>query len=314
MYKTNNTVVNCYDFLDRIFPESEIFDLTEGIYHDDPSTPYEEAQHNQLNWILDQLNCKEGSRILDIGCGNGTLIEEAKNRGATAVGITISPNQVSRCRQRDLDVRLLNYRNIGNEWNGRFDGIVANGSIEHFVRPEDAMENNQDTIYRELFELCHRLLDPHSSSKRFVTTVIHTCENTPEYKLENLVKSPFRIRWFSDQFHIVLLQRTMGGYYPSKGQLEKNATPLFTLIKEVDGTYDYHLTSEQWLNVVRRSMLHWKKGPKIFLRLLVFSFKHPIVTFRSVFCFLIAESWQRQFRNRQKGIPFQLLRHVWQYN
>lgn len=311
--KTSKTVINCYDFLDRIFPESGILDLTDGIYNNDSSTPYEVAQKNQINWILDQLDCKKGSRILDIGCGNGTLVEEATKRGAKAIGITISPQQVTLCKKRGLDVRLLNYKDISNEWNGCFDGIVANGSIEHFVTPQDAMEGKQSDLYREFFEICHRLIDPYSNHKCIVTTVIHTYENTPDYKIEDLVKSPFRFRWFSDLFHITLLQRTMGGYYPSKGQLAKCAEPLFKAIQEVDGTYDYHLTSEQWFSMVRHSMLHWEKGPKIFLGLFTFTIKHPIITFRAIFCFLIAESWQRQFRDRPEGTPTQLLRHTWQY-
>jgi len=110
MIETPAVVVNCYDFFDRVFPECGLFDLTEGIYSNDSATSYEQAQKNQINWILDEVNCRNGSRILDIGCGYGTLLEAAQERGAEAIGITISPPQVQHCRHGELDARLLDYR------------------------------------------------------------------------------------------------------------------------------------------------------------------------------------------------------------
>src|SRR3990172_9922780 len=51
-----------------------------------------------------------GSRILDIGCGYGRILEQAAARGAKAVGITISPPQQDYCRRRGLDVHVLKDR------------------------------------------------------------------------------------------------------------------------------------------------------------------------------------------------------------
>jgi hypothetical protein len=47
--ETAQVVVNCYDFFDRVFPESGLLDLTEGMYCGDPSIPYKQAQKNQIN-------------------------------------------------------------------------------------------------------------------------------------------------------------------------------------------------------------------------------------------------------------------------
>ena len=52
------------------------------------------------------------------------------------------------------------YREIDGTWNGRFDAVICNGSIEHFVQAEDVRAGRSDEIYRELFEICHRVIDP----------------------------------------------------------------------------------------------------------------------------------------------------------
>src|SRR5687768_10066689 len=131
--RTNSTVVDCYNFWDRVFQRAGVLDYTEGYYNGDRALSYENAQHRQISYLLDEIGCQKGSRILDIGCGNGTLLDEVRRRGATGVGVTISPQQVQCCTRRGLDVRLNNYRTLSDDWNARFDAVVANGSIEHFV-------------------------------------------------------------------------------------------------------------------------------------------------------------------------------------
>ena len=154
------TVVDCYTFFDKVFPDCGLIDYTEGVYHGDARTPYEVAQQNQVDYVLDEVGCGPGTRLLEIGCGNGRLLESAERRGATAMGITISPEQVAFCRRRYLNAYLLNYENLGTEWDHRFDAVVANGPVEHFVQPKDAAAGQSDAIYRNMFAICHRLLDP----------------------------------------------------------------------------------------------------------------------------------------------------------
>ena len=51
------TVVTCYSLLDKFFPTCGLLDHSEGIYHDDPNTPYEVAQQNQIGYLLDEVKC-----------------------------------------------------------------------------------------------------------------------------------------------------------------------------------------------------------------------------------------------------------------
>lgn len=301
------TVVDCYDFYDRIFPECGLFDLSDGVYHGDPTLSHERAQENQINWLLDQVGCVEGSRILDVGCGYGTLLAAAKGRGATAVGITLSAPQARHCIENALDVRVMDYREIDHAWHASFDAIIANGSIEHFVQPTDAIEGRANVIYRRLFEICSQLLDPASPSGRVATTVIHLNRYHPDPR--DLLRNPLTFVPFSDEFHSALLERCMGGFYPDEGQLERCAKPYFRLVTEVDGTEDYRLTSEEWLDRTRRCFVKKETGPRILRRLLPFTVKHPARSLSNL-ALLFTASWQWQFRGA--SAPTRLLRHVWE--
>jgi cyclopropane-fatty-acyl-phospholipid synthase len=307
---TSETVVDCYEFFDHVFPECGLRDLTEGMYHGDPAVSYEQAQRNQVEWLLDEIRCTRGSRILDIGCGYGTLLEAARERGAKAVGITVSSAQAARCLANGLDVRLFDYRNLPEDWAGTFDGIVANGSAEHFVQPEDVRAGQADQVYHTLFAICQRLLDPRSSSRRFATTIIHQCEYSPQLDADELLKHPWSFPWGSLKFHYAMLQRTFGGFYPEPEQLERCAVPFFRKAGEVDGTEDYHLTSEEWVSRVNKALRSWRVGPKVWRRLAAYLLRRPGHCFYMSCCLFVTESWQRQFRGEHP--PTRLLRQTWE--
>ena len=300
-------VGNFYNIYDAIFPTVNILDLTDGIYKS-VETTYEQAQSNQLNWLLDQINCKEGSAVLDIGCGYGTLLEEALKRKAYAEGISISEKHVEFCLKKGFVVSLLNYKDINiHKWGNRYDGIIANGSMEHFVKPEEA--DQADQIYKNFFKICHRIINSESPSGKLATTVIHFNRFYPSDPLA-LTKNPFKFPLFSEDFHAAIVQRAMGCFSPSIGQLEKCAKPLFRLVEEVDGTEDYRKTSEEWLSRVRKGYLSPLKIPGIFFRLAPHLFRYPSHTITAI-SFVLTESWNKMFRGENP--PMKLLRQVWEY-
>ena len=301
-------VVACYSAVDRFFPACGLFDLTEGIYHGNPATSYEQAQANQLEYLLDQIRCGSECRVLDIGCGYGTLLERIRQRGAKGVGITISPEQFRRCRQKDLDVHLFDYRVLPDEWNRTFDGVIANGSIEHFVRPADAATGRQDGIYSRLFAGVHRLIDPDSTMRLFATTTVHYIRK-PSDPLD-LLRTPLVYHWGSDNFHWAVLERGWGGYYPEVGQMSRCADGYFDLIEEDDGTEDYLLTSIEWARRIRRALLS-SQVIKIVSRSLPILIRAPGQFLTLLLSLYFSDSWNWQFRPPDP--PMRLLRQTWEY-
>ena len=306
--RLRETVPTCYSAVDRFFPACGLFDLTEGIYNDNPKMPFEQAQANQHDYLLDQVGCEAGSRLMDIGCGYGTLLQRAQRRGAACVGININPEQVRHCRRNHLDIHLLDYRSVPREWDRTFDGLVANGSMEHFVQPNDVAAGRADDIYRHFFNTVHRLIDPESPARRLVTTTIHVLGKPPEPRA--LLQSPFTFRWGSAEFHWAVLEQGWGGYYPEPGQLCRCAKGCFDLVEEIDGTEDYRLTSEEWLRRVRKALLS-PRVVTIGLRALPVFVRAPRQFLTLLLGFLSSRSWNWQFR--PPNPPTRLLRQTWTY-
>ena len=101
-----------------------------GMFYSDTST-LQEAQENKYQSILNLLNLKKGSKILEIGCGWGGFLDYASNQGFDVKGITISPSQFNyvKAKQKNSksksEIQLIDYRFVS----GKFDAIV---SIEMF--------------------------------------------------------------------------------------------------------------------------------------------------------------------------------------
>ena len=97
----------------------------------------DDAQIAKLDLICRKLGLKPGMKLLDIGCGWGSLIiHAAKNYGVKAIGVTLSKQQLSLATQRvkdqnltdQVEIRLQDYREVPER---DFDAISSVGMSEH---------------------------------------------------------------------------------------------------------------------------------------------------------------------------------------
>jgi cyclopropane-fatty-acyl-phospholipid synthase len=111
-------------------------------YFADPDDTLEEAQERKLDVICRKLRLREGDRLLDVGCGWGSLVIHAATRyGARAVGVTISEAQAELARERvreagvadRCEIRLADYREVDD---GPYDKIASVGMYEHVGRDQ----------------------------------------------------------------------------------------------------------------------------------------------------------------------------------
>jgi len=109
-------------------------------YFERPDVDLDTAQHTKLDLVCRKLRLQPGERLLDIGCGWGSLaLHAVEHYGVSALGITLSPRQVAfaerRAAQRGLagraEFRLADYRDpLGVQ----FDAVASVGMIEHVGR------------------------------------------------------------------------------------------------------------------------------------------------------------------------------------
>lgn len=106
-------------------------------YFSAPDDSLEQAQERKLDVICRKLRLQEGERMLDIGCGWGSLLLYAAGRyGVRAVGVTLSEPQAELARDRvaeagladRCEVRVADYREIED---GPYDKIASVGMYEH---------------------------------------------------------------------------------------------------------------------------------------------------------------------------------------
>ncbi|MFJ1809809.1 MULTISPECIES: class I SAM-dependent methyltransferase [unclassified Streptomyces] len=106
-------------------------------YWESGDSTLELAQHDKLELVCRKLDLRPGSRLLDVGCGWGSLaVHAAREHGATVVGITLSREQATFARKRvaeagltdKVDIRVQDYRDVTD---GPFDAISSIGMAEH---------------------------------------------------------------------------------------------------------------------------------------------------------------------------------------
>tara|TARA_B100000073_G_scaffold18896_1_gene15020 strand:- start:604 stop:1791 length:1188 start_codon:yes stop_codon:yes gene_type:complete len=138
--KSKENVAHHYDisekFYDLFLDEKRQYSCA---YFKNEDDTLEVAQNNKIDHIIKKLNLKPNQKVLDIGCGWGTLaIDIAKKTQCEVVGITLSENQLEYAKQKakemnlenQVEFRLADYRQL----NEKFDRVVSVGMFEHVGR------------------------------------------------------------------------------------------------------------------------------------------------------------------------------------
>jgi cyclopropane-fatty-acyl-phospholipid synthase len=181
-----------------------------------------------------------GSRVLDIGCGWGPILDAVTRRGGTALGLTLSSNQWQYCRSRNLDARLLDYKKADPCELGKFDAIVSVGAFEHFCNIPEYRDGRQDRIYKEFFDFCDAVLK--DRGRLFLQTMIWG-QTVPDPEL-------LRPMTAQDSLEGILFRLTKfypGSWLPvNKAQIVKSASRSFECIASSNGRLDYIETLNRW--------------------------------------------------------------------
>ncbi|MGW7407232.1 class I SAM-dependent methyltransferase [Streptomyces sp. NPDC054833] len=121
------------DFYELVLGPSMVYSCA---YWENAGT-LESAQRDKLELVSLKLGLTPGQRLLDVGCGWGSMaMHAAREHGVSVVGVTLSQEQAAYARKRVADqgltdrveIRVQDYRDVAD---GPYDAISSIGMAEH---------------------------------------------------------------------------------------------------------------------------------------------------------------------------------------
>ncbi|MFF0163270.1 class I SAM-dependent methyltransferase [Streptomyces sp. NPDC005263] len=144
------------DFYEIVLGPSMVYSCAYWPAPEADGATLEAAQRDKLELVSRKLALRPGQRLLDVGCGWGSMaIHAAREHGVRVVGITLSQEQAAYARKRVADqgltdrieIRVQDYRDVAD---GPYDAISSIGMAEHVGSER----------YLEYAEALFRLLKP----------------------------------------------------------------------------------------------------------------------------------------------------------
>ncbi|MDC0074410.1 class I SAM-dependent methyltransferase [Alphaproteobacteria bacterium] len=89
--------------------------------------------------VLNLLAPIEGEKILDLGCGDGTLTKVIKDFGCEVVGIDSSPEFVSSAINIGINAKVCDGQSF--KYNEEFDAVFSNAAL-HWMLDQDSVISN----------------------------------------------------------------------------------------------------------------------------------------------------------------------------
>ena len=140
-----------------------------------PFGPYWDS-HDWVKWaavteILHRLNVPQGSKILDVGCGNGWMSLLLAESGYAPTGMDISPVSIEKAREwaalRNSAARFVIDDMDRFSYDEEYDGAVVYNALHHTTRQEDVIRNIADSLRPGGWVLfgepsCLHYLSPHA--------------------------------------------------------------------------------------------------------------------------------------------------------
>ncbi|AUB37423.1 cfa, cyclopropane-fatty-acyl-phospholipid synthase [Nostoc flagelliforme CCNUN1] len=120
----------------------------------------EQAQYRKIDWHLDASGATKGQKLLDIGCGWGSLMNRyvSVDKERSAIGLTLSHNQYQYIQSLNIpNIEVYEQSWINHQPENDYDAIVSVGAFEHFAQP-GVSRSEKVSVYRDFFSHCQNWL------------------------------------------------------------------------------------------------------------------------------------------------------------
>jgi len=124
----------------------ELYDYYGRLTAEDLRRRYSQENRTRQRELLKELaRDARGRTLLDVGCGEGQLLQTARGEGWDAVGIDLSETAVRLCRERGLCVSLTDFFDSTLD-HQRFDAIVMSELLEHVPAPAKFLKRAEELL------------------------------------------------------------------------------------------------------------------------------------------------------------------------
>jgi cyclopropane-fatty-acyl-phospholipid synthase len=193
----------------------------------------DDAQNRKLDWHIDWSGADTGARVLEVGCGWGSIIKRLAQRNpkAEVVGVTLSDAQAAFLRDKvkaRAEIKVMPWQEF--HANRPFDSIISIEAIEHFAAAGLTREQRIQA-YRDYFEFCARNLVP-GGRVAIQASVWHNVDPEDEWRYD-----------FSHFFPESCL--------PHVSELVAGASDQFHLMRLENNARDFIYTLREWLRRLR---------------------------------------------------------------
>lgn len=232
-----------YTNLDKFIRLSlgETAHFSNAMYNGDYSLTLDEAQIRKYEFVIDQLGIKNGSKVLDLGCGWGGWLKYLQNHlGINGIGVNLSSGQVEACRKNGLEAYIKDARFVKPEDFGIFDAVTAFGSFEHVASVNDYLQGQQDKVYDDYFQHVYNLLP--KGGRFYMQSMVFSKNMIPYDEVD--INAPKD----SNAYIIALLTKHNPDSWLPYGHehIIKAAAPYFKKVFYSSGRLDYVKTNREW--------------------------------------------------------------------
>ncbi len=89
--------------------------------------------------LVDLLQLQTGERILDLGCGDGTLTKYLADSGAQVLGLDASETMIAAAREKGLQTVLADAQTM--QIDGSYAGVFSNAALHWMPKAEAVIQN-----------------------------------------------------------------------------------------------------------------------------------------------------------------------------
>lgn len=103
--------------------------------------PDEKNNPERLDYMVIQDMIKSNSRVLDLGCGDGQLLQLLKiNKDCSVTGIEISEEAIYKCVEKGISVSHDDIdSSLSDFGDKRFDYVILNESLQQVLNPQNVI-------------------------------------------------------------------------------------------------------------------------------------------------------------------------------